>query len=81
MTGPFTYRRSGTTGCEIIDAEGRVFAWAVDTGSAAAIVAALNWAFLPRPARLHQSVAGAGPVEANHGHGGRWAAADNRRGE
>ena len=50
----FIFRRSGTCGCEIIDAVGRVFAWTVDPASAALIVAALNGAFLPRPAPCQQ---------------------------
>ena len=75
MNKPFSYRRSGTTGCEIIDAAGRVFAWTVDAGSAAAIVAALNVACFPRPAPCHQVMV-IGPVEASHGHGDRWARAD-----
>jgi hypothetical protein len=37
-----SFRKSGINGCEIIDADGRAFAWAVDPSSAAMIVAALT---------------------------------------
>jgi hypothetical protein len=43
MQCEYTYRRSGTCGCEILNADGVVFAWTVDPTSAAMIVAALNW--------------------------------------
>lgn len=39
---PFEYRRTGTTGCEILDQDGNVFAWTVDEIWAMKIVAALN---------------------------------------
>ena len=38
----FSFRKSGMNGCEIVDADGRVFAWAIDPSSAAMIVAALT---------------------------------------
>jgi hypothetical protein len=38
----FSYRRSGTAGCEIINPDGQVFAWAVDECWAVLIVALLN---------------------------------------
>lgn len=38
----FTYRRVGTTGCEILDPNGVVVAWSVDEMWAAVIVARLN---------------------------------------
>jgi hypothetical protein len=42
VTAAFTYRQSGTTGCEILDADGQVFAWTVDAGWAGLIVGLLN---------------------------------------
>jgi len=38
----FTYRRSGSSGCEIADADGNIIAWAVDELWATVIVAQLN---------------------------------------
>jgi len=38
----FTYRRSGSTGCEILDSDGNVVAWAMDELWAVVIVAGLN---------------------------------------
>ena len=38
----FTYRRSGSSGCEIVDPDGVVIAWTVDEVWAAMIVAELN---------------------------------------
>jgi hypothetical protein len=38
----FTARRSGTTGCEILNHDGEIVAWTVDELWAAKIVAALN---------------------------------------
>jgi hypothetical protein len=42
MTNPFAYRRSGTTGHEILDPNGLVIAWTVDVGWAGIIVGLLN---------------------------------------
>ena len=39
----FSYRRSGTNGCEIIDPDGLVIAWTVDPAWAGVIVGLLNW--------------------------------------
>jgi hypothetical protein len=66
-------RRIGTTGCEILDADGSVVAWTADVGWASMIAAALNGAGFPRSAPCHHSDGGIGPVEANHGRGDRWA--------
>jgi hypothetical protein len=41
-TTPYTYRRSGTTGHEILDPKGSVIAWTVDVGWAGIIVGLLN---------------------------------------
>lgn len=38
----FSYRRSGTTGCEILNPDGKVFAWTVSECWAILIVANLN---------------------------------------
>lgn len=40
----FTYRLAGSTGCEILNPNGEVVAWAVDENMAMVIVAMLNWA-------------------------------------
>jgi hypothetical protein len=77
MTTAYTYRRSGTTGCEIIDGDGSVIAWAADAGWAALIVAALNWAGFSRPAPCHQDGGGVGPVEVGGGHGDRRTESDD----
>jgi hypothetical protein len=50
-TMSFTFRQSGVAGCEILNAEGQVFAWAIDPTWAAVIVAALNG--LAQPPELH----------------------------
>jgi hypothetical protein len=42
MSSHFFFRRIGTTGCEILDSEGKVIAWAVDEFWAVLIVAELN---------------------------------------
>jgi hypothetical protein len=81
MTNHFTFRRSGTCGHELLDPDGQVFAWTIDVASAAAIVAALNWAGFSRSAPAHQATGGCGPVEVSRNHGDRWAEADNCRGE
>jgi hypothetical protein len=73
----YSYRRSGTCGCEIIDADGTVVAWTVDAAWAGLIVAALNGACLPRPAPVHQVNGECGPVEASGGQGDRWAESDD----
>jgi hypothetical protein len=64
----FAYRRTGTCGCEIIDPDGEVFAWTVDSARAGLIVGLLNWVEengLSRPAQCHQHSGGIGPVEEN----------------
>jgi len=38
----FTYRRSGSCGCELLDAAGRVFAWTASIAWAAVITELLN---------------------------------------
>ena len=38
----FAYRRTGSTGCEILTPDGTVVAWTVDTTTAVIIVALLN---------------------------------------
>ncbi len=38
----FTFRQCGTTGHELLDPEGTVFAWTADAGSAGIIVGLLN---------------------------------------
>jgi hypothetical protein len=53
MTNPYTYRQCGTTGHEILDPQGLVIAWTVDAGSAALIVALLNWVSYSRPTPCH----------------------------
>jgi len=64
----FTYRRCGTTGCEILAPDGSVVAWTADARWAALIVLLLNGACLSRPARCHHGDGGSiGPVEASHG--------------
>lgn len=45
----YTYRRSGTTGHEILDPNGTVIAWSVDAGWAGIIVGLLNGASFPEP--------------------------------
>jgi hypothetical protein len=40
----FTYRRSGTCGCELLEPQGKVFAWTADVGWAGIIVGLLNQA-------------------------------------
>ena len=42
MADSFSYRRSGTCCCEIIDPQGLVVAWTVDAGWAGLIVGLLN---------------------------------------
>ena len=42
IVGPYTARRIGTTGCEIIDPDGEVIAWTVDDHWAGIITALLN---------------------------------------
>lgn len=54
----FHYRQSGTTGCELLDPDGRVVAWTVDAGWAGIIVGLLNGAGCPRPAEGHQGKGG-----------------------
>lgn len=50
----FGFRKSGINGCEILDADGRVFAWAVDPSAAAMIVVALTWLGLDaQPPQCH----------------------------
>lgn len=44
MTAPFTYRRSGTCGCEIVHPDGHVIAWTAHIGWAGMIVGLLNGA-------------------------------------
>ena len=38
----FTFRKSGTCGCELLGPDGLVVAWTVDVGWAALIVSLLN---------------------------------------
>jgi len=63
----FSYRRSGTTGCEIIGPDGLVIAWTVDTASAALIVGLLNQVEGNglRPAPWHQHNGGTGQADAS----------------
>jgi len=44
MNEPYTHRRSGTCGCELLDPEGMVIAWTTDAGWAGLIVGLLNQA-------------------------------------
>jgi hypothetical protein len=44
MSDPFTCRRSGTCGHEILDPDGSVIAWTVDAGWAGTITGLLNGA-------------------------------------
>jgi hypothetical protein len=63
----YSYRRSGSTGCEIIDPDGLVIAWTVDAAWAALIVELLNWAEGNglRPAPCHQHDGGTWQAEAS----------------
>jgi hypothetical protein len=64
---PYTYRRTGTCGCELLSPEGQVFAWTVDASWAGLVIGLLNAAEengLPRPAQCHRFDSGIGPVEA-----------------
>ena len=42
MNNPYTYRQSGTCGCELLDSEGMVIAWTADAAWAGIIVGLLN---------------------------------------
>ena len=66
----YTYRRSGTCGCEILDADGAVIAWTVNAEWAGRIVVLLNTNDYPRPARCHLYPDGSGQVEAGQDRGG-----------
>jgi len=59
----FSFRKSGTTGCEIIDADGSVIAWTVDVAWAGLIVAGLEWLVTEaQPPRCHFP-SGTGAIE------------------
>jgi hypothetical protein len=45
MSDAYTYRRSGTCGCEIIDPNGAVIAWTVDVSWAGICIGLLNGMF------------------------------------
>jgi hypothetical protein len=42
----YAFRQSGVCGCEVLDPDGRVYAWTVDECRAAILVGLLNWADL-----------------------------------
>lgn len=42
MEAEFTYRQSGTRGCEVLDGDGEVIAWTIDDYWAAVICRLLN---------------------------------------
>jgi hypothetical protein len=71
MNDQFTYRRSRTCGYKLLVPYGRVFAWTIDTGSAAMIVAALNCLGLDtQPPQCHLE-SGTGAIETTARNGGR----------